>query len=120
MRLHIVATYLEAHLMATKAARAKAKISKRLTESLLEAVKIFCAKKGFVSNITKEPGTPEVYGQLGSELKRNIQDSWSASGVLNYDVYVPCVRWQNVVTSRGNVWGVETGLLHNKVVLESN
>ena len=64
--------------MATKAARAKAKVSKRLTGSLLEAVKTFCAKKGFVSNITKEPGTPEVYGQLGSELKRNIQDTWLA------------------------------------------
>ncbi|XP_065899338.1 DNA polymerase subunit gamma-2, mitochondrial-like isoform X2 [Dysidea avara] len=79
--------------MPTKAARTKVP-----SKSLLEAVRAFCARKGFVSNISKEPGAPEVYGQLGSELKRNIQDAW----------------WQNVVTSRGNVWGVESGLLLNK------
>ena len=97
--------------MPTKVARTKLS-----SKSLLEAVRVFCARKGFVSDISEEPGTPEVYGQLGSELKRNIQDAWSASITLtDHVIHTPCVRWQNVVTSRGNVWGMETGLLLNKV-----
>ena len=86
------------------------------SKNLLEVVRAFCARKGFVSDISKEPGTPEVYGQLGSELKRNIQDAWSASITLtDHVIHTSCVRWQNIVTSRGNVWGMETGLLLNKV-----
>jgi len=100
--------------MSTKAARTK--LSSKI---FLEAVRAFCARKGFVSEISKEAGIPEVYGQLGSELKRNIQDAWSANIIINHVVlsvvHASCVRWQNVVTSRGNVWGVETGLLLNKV-----
>ena len=79
--------------MPTKAARTELS-----SKNLLEVVRAFCARKGFVSDISKEPGTPEVYGQLGSELKRNIQDAWSASITLtDHVIHTSRVRWQNMV-----------------------
>ena len=73
----------------------------------IENIVSLCKRRGFIfqsSEIYGGLGSTWDYGPLGTEMKKRIKDDW----------------WQNIVTARPNVVGMDSSILMHPKVWEAS